>query len=162
MVICTNQSHGFKLPSLIQIIQASSGHLLYAHTSCGMSACIHWGRFIKAPTGEGSLNHPAFTSFPSLLRAKVTPSYQDLASSLSSQENAAAQVKHGQESGLRPQTEEGWHSMWLPLLKEHAGFKLHFYLVKFFPDISCRRTAEDARKMQRKNKFASYISKLHD
>lgn len=55
---------------------ALSTHIIWTCT------CMQRGRFIKAP-GKGSFCHLVFTSFLSLLRMKVSLSYQDLASSLS-------------------------------------------------------------------------------
>lgn len=54
-----------------------------SHTSSDMLIWVQQGRFIEAPTGKGSSNHPAFAGLPSLLRTELSPSYQDLTLALS-------------------------------------------------------------------------------
>lgn len=78
------------------------------------------GRFIKAPAGKGSLNHPAFAGLPSLLRMKLSPFYQDLALALSQFLKhflgKCCHVRHGQKCRLRLHKQKVADSMWLSLV----------------------------------------------
>lgn len=75
-----------------------------SHTSCGTLIWAQQGRFIKAPAGKGSSNHPAFAGLPSLLRTELSPSYQDLTLALSQFLRCfvgkCCHVKHGREGRL--------------------------------------------------------------